>query len=120
MDTTKTVRKAMKTFARIDILVNNAGIALVGPLLETTPEEWDRTIKVYLYGTFRCTKEVVPHMVAQGYGRIVNLSSVSDLVGSVGRAAYGAAKGGMGMLPKVLAVSWRLGGFASTPSLRVQ
>jgi 3-oxoacyl-[acyl-carrier protein] reductase len=100
----KTVRKAMKTFGRIDILVNNAGIALVRSFLETTPEEWDRTIRVHLYGTFHCTKEVVPHMIAQGYGRIVNLSSVSGLVGSVERAAYGAAKGGIGMLTKILAV----------------
>jgi NAD(P)-dependent dehydrogenase (short-subunit alcohol dehydrogenase family) len=65
---------------------------------------WDRTIKIHLYGTFFCTQAVVRHMVRQGGGRIVNISSVSGLVGSAGRAAYGAAKGGLVTLTRVLAV----------------
>jgi 3-oxoacyl-[acyl-carrier protein] reductase len=72
--------------------------------LETTPEEWDRTIKIHLYGTFYCTQAVARHMVTQGRGRVVNISSVSGLVGSAGRTAYGTAKGAIATLTKVLAV----------------
>jgi NAD(P)-dependent dehydrogenase (short-subunit alcohol dehydrogenase family) len=98
------VQRAIDTFGRIDILVNNAGNASLTPLLETTPEEWDRTIKIHLYGTFYCTQAVARHMVTQGRGRVVNISSVSGLVGSAGRTAYGAAKGAIATLTKVLAV----------------
>jgi 3-oxoacyl-[acyl-carrier protein] reductase len=86
------VQRAIDTFGRLDILVN------------TTFEEWDRTIKIHLYGTFLCTQAAVRHMVTRRYGRIVNISSVSGLVGSAGRAAYGAAKGGIITLTRVLAV----------------
>jgi 3-oxoacyl-[acyl-carrier protein] reductase len=98
------VQRAIDTFGQIDILVNNAGNASLTPLLETTPEEWDRTIKIHLYGTFYCTQAVARHMVTQGRGRVVNISSVSGLVGSAGRTAYGAAKGAIATLTKVLAV----------------
>jgi NAD(P)-dependent dehydrogenase (short-subunit alcohol dehydrogenase family) len=98
------VQRAMETFGRIDILVNNAGNASLAPLLETTAEDWDRTIKIHLYGTFFCTQAVARHMVTQRRGCVVNISSVSGLVGSAGRTAYGAAKGGMVTMTKVLAV----------------
>jgi 3-oxoacyl-[acyl-carrier protein] reductase len=98
------VQRAIDTFGQIDILVNNAGNASLTPLLETTPEEWDRTIKIHLYGTFYCTQAVARHMVTQGRGRVVNISSVSGLVGSAGRTAYGTAKGAIATLTKVLAV----------------
>jgi 3-oxoacyl-[acyl-carrier protein] reductase len=98
------VQRAIDTFGQIDILVNNTGNASLTPLLETTPEEWDRTIKIHLYGTFYCTQAVARHMVTQGRGRVVNISSVSGLVGSAGRTAYGAAKGAIATLTKVLAV----------------
>jgi NAD(P)-dependent dehydrogenase (short-subunit alcohol dehydrogenase family) len=98
------VQRAMETFGHLDILVNNAGNAALTPLLDTTPEVWDRTIKIHLYGTFFCTQAVVRHMVTRGGGRIVNISSVSGLVSSAGRAAYGAAKGGLVTLTRVLAV----------------
>jgi 3-oxoacyl-[acyl-carrier protein] reductase len=98
------VQRAMETFGRIDILVNNAGNASLAPLLDTTVEDWDRTIKIHLYGTFFCTQAVARHMVTQRRGCVVNISSVSGLVGSVGRTAYGAAKGGIVTMTKVLAV----------------
>jgi len=98
------VQRATEAFGRIDILVNNAGNAVLSPLLETTAAVWDRTLRIHLYGTFFCTQAVVPHMVTQGHGRIVNMSSVSGLVGSAGRVAYSAAKRGINMLTKVLAV----------------
>jgi NAD(P)-dependent dehydrogenase (short-subunit alcohol dehydrogenase family) len=98
------VQRAIEMFGRIDVLVNNAGNAVLTPLLETTAAEWDRTLKIHLYGTFFCTQAVVHHMITQRRGRIVNMSSVSGLVGSAGRVAYSAAKGGINMLTKVLAV----------------
>jgi 3-oxoacyl-[acyl-carrier protein] reductase len=98
------VQSAIETFGRVDILVNNAGNAVLTPLLETTAATWDRTLKIHLYGTFFCTQAVVRHMVPQRRGRIVNMSSVSGLVGSAGRVAYSAAKGGINMLTRVLAV----------------
>jgi 3-oxoacyl-[acyl-carrier protein] reductase len=98
------VARTTAAFGRIDILVNNAGNAVLAPFLETTAAVWDRTLKIHLYGTFFCTQAVVPHMVPHRRGRIVNISSVSGLVGSAGRAAYSAAKGGINMLTKVLAV----------------
>jgi NAD(P)-dependent dehydrogenase (short-subunit alcohol dehydrogenase family) len=98
------VQRATEAFGRIDILVNNAGNAVLSPLLDTTADVWDRTLKIHLYGTFFCTQAVVHHMVTQGRSRIVNMSSVSGLVGSAGRVAYSAAKGGINMLTKVLAV----------------
>jgi 3-oxoacyl-[acyl-carrier protein] reductase len=76
------VQRAIDTFGRLDILVNNAGNATLTPLLDTTCEEWDRTIKIHLYGTFLCTQAAVRHMATRRYGRIVNISSVSGLVGS--------------------------------------
>jgi NAD(P)-dependent dehydrogenase (short-subunit alcohol dehydrogenase family) len=99
------VQRALETCGHLDILVNNAGNAVLTPLLETTPDAWDRTIKTHLYGTFFCTQAVVRHLVRRGSGRIVHMSSVSGLVGSAGRAAYGAAKGGLVTLIRVLAVA---------------
>jgi 3-oxoacyl-[acyl-carrier protein] reductase len=98
------VRCTMDTFGRIDILVNNAGISISTPLPKVPPEEWDQTIRVHLYGAFYCTQAAVHRMVPRGYGRIVNISSVSGLVGSTGRTAYAAAKGGLIAMTKVWAV----------------
>ena len=100
----KMVARAASHFGRVDILVNNAGIAPLALLLDTTAEVWDQTIKTHLYGAFYCTQAVVPHMFERGGGRVVNISSVSGLVGSAARAAYGAAKGGLITFTKVLAV----------------
>jgi 3-oxoacyl-[acyl-carrier protein] reductase len=80
---------------RIDVLVNNAGINLDKLLIDMTPESWQKVIDVDLTGVFNCTKAVLPLMMAQGGGRIVNLSSMSALDGAIGQANYAAAKGGI-------------------------
>lgn len=90
------VSQVIDEFKRIDILVNNAGI--ISPLkffFEQTDEDWDRVIKVHLYGTFYLMKEVTPIMIAQKYGRIVNVSSCAAYSGSCGRANYVVAKFGI-------------------------
>lgn len=90
--------------ARVDILVHSAGIGLEKSFIDTTDDEWQRMIDIDLSGTFYCNREAARLMSARGYGRIVNLASTAGIAGGTGRAAYGAAKGGVVMLTRVLAV----------------
>lgn len=87
----------------VTILVNNAGITGVVPFLELTDEQWDRMMEVNLKGTFIVTQEVVPDMIAAGWGRIVNISSSSAQSGAARMAHYSASKGGIIALTKTLA-----------------
>ncbi|MBA1190865.1 3-hydroxybutyrate dehydrogenase [Pseudomonas entomophila] len=87
---------------RLDILVNNAGIQHVAPVERFAPEAWDRIIALNLSAVFHCTRFALPGMRAAGWGRIVNIASVHGLVGSVGKAAYVAAKHGVIGLTKVV------------------
>jgi 3-oxoacyl-[acyl-carrier protein] reductase len=89
---------------RIDILANNAGIGGNTPFLETTLEEWQRIISVNLTGAFLVAQSVAREMVKSGGGKIVNTASLSGQRGGNGRAAYGAAKAGLELLTKVMAV----------------
>jgi 3-oxoacyl-[acyl-carrier protein] reductase len=98
------VSAALARFDRIDILVNNAGIGHAKPVLETTLEEWNRVLAVNLTGQFLCATAVARVMLRQGGGRIVNVASISGQRGGTGRAAYGAAKAGLILLTKVMAV----------------
>jgi len=72
------VKEALAHFGRIDILVNNAGIAYHAPILEMPVKRWDLVLKVNLRGTFLCTKYILPVMVAQGRGSIINISSYAS------------------------------------------
>ncbi len=88
---------------RIDILVNNAGIS--GPNLPTweyPPAEWARVLAVNLMGTFNCCKAAAPIMVAQNYGRIVNIASIAGKEGNPNACAYSASKAGVIALTKSL------------------
>lgn len=78
----------------VDVLVNNAGILRDALFVKMTYEQWDEVIKVHLYGTFNMTKQVVEGMIRQGWGRIINLSSIS-WQGNIGQANYSAAKAGI-------------------------
>jgi NAD(P)-dependent dehydrogenase (short-subunit alcohol dehydrogenase family) len=88
----------------VDILVNNAGIRYVRKVLEIPNEEWNRTIAVNLTGMFYMVKAVTPMMQEKKRGKIVNIASVSGLLGQNGRAAYGASKGGIIQFTRSLAV----------------
>lgn len=95
--------KALADLGRIDVLVNNAGIAGINaPTAEYPVEEWDRVLKVNLTSQFLCCRAVVPHMVAQGHGRIVNIASIAGKEGNPNAAAYSASKAGVIALTKSL------------------
>jgi len=79
-------------FGKIDILINNAGITRDRTLLKMSEEEWQAVIDVNLKGVFNCTKAVVPHMKANGYGRIVTAASNVGLRGNFGQTNYSATK----------------------------
>jgi NAD(P)-dependent dehydrogenase (short-subunit alcohol dehydrogenase family) len=83
--------------------VNDAGIADLTPFVEMSEERWDRMIAVHLKGAFNCTRAVLGDMVAAGWGRIVNISSVAGLRGGPGLTHYSAAKAGIIGLTKALA-----------------
>ncbi len=92
------VRAAMDRFGRIDILVNNAALFTAIPVKnfdEIDVEEWDKVMAVNLRGPFLCTKAVVPHMKAQSYGKIINISSGSILRGNPRRVHYVTSKAGL-------------------------
>jgi 3-oxoacyl-[acyl-carrier protein] reductase len=95
---------AAETFGRIDILINNAGVN--GPTVPTwdyPPEAWQRVLSVDLTGVFHCCRAAVPHMRANGYGRIVNIASIAGKEGNPSNSAYSAAKAGVIALTKSLA-----------------
>jgi 3-oxoacyl-[acyl-carrier protein] reductase len=88
---------------RIDILVNNAGIAGANARTwETDVEEWRKVMRINLDGPFLCARAVVPHMIAQGYGRIVNIASIAGKEGNPNAAHYSASKAGVIALTKSL------------------
>ncbi|HVL37581.1 MAG TPA: SDR family NAD(P)-dependent oxidoreductase [Burkholderiales bacterium] len=96
-------REALRELGRIDVLVNNAGIAgRNAPVADYPLDEWERVLRVNLTGAFLCTRAVVPHMVAAGYGRIVNIASVAGKEGNPNAAAYSVSKAGVIALTKSL------------------
>jgi 3-hydroxybutyrate dehydrogenase len=88
----------------VDVLVNNAGVQHVSPLHEFPPEAWDLIVALMLTSPFRLIRSVLPHMYAEGWGRVVNISSVHGLRASAYKAAYVAAKHGLEGLSKVTAL----------------
>jgi 2-dehydro-3-deoxy-L-rhamnonate dehydrogenase (NAD+) len=96
--------KTMSTLGRIDILVNNAGITGGnGATWELSPDVWRRVIDVNLTGSFLTCRAIVPRMIAQGYGRIVNVASIAGKEGNPNASHYSASKAGLIALTKSLA-----------------
>lgn len=87
--------KVIADFGKVDILVNNAGITRDATLLKMTDEQWDAVINVNLKGVFNCTRALAGHFKDNGYGRIVNTSSVVGLYGNFGQSNYVATKAGV-------------------------
>lgn len=85
----------MDRFGRIDVLVNNAGWDKAGPFVESDPADWDRIIRINLYGVLHTSRSVLPIMSGQKSGSVVNIASDAGRVGSSGEAVYSATKGGI-------------------------
>jgi 3-oxoacyl-[acyl-carrier protein] reductase len=94
-DVERMVATALETFGRIDVLVNNAGLARDRLLLRMKDDDWDEVLNADLRGAFLCTRAVLRGMIRQRWGRIINISSVSGIVGNAGQANYAAAKAGL-------------------------
>ena len=97
------VQTAMEHWGHIDVLINNAGISYVGLLTDMTKEDWDHIIATNLTSVFNTCRQVVPHMVSEKNGAILNISSVWGDVGASCEVAYSATKGGINSLTKALA-----------------
>ena len=91
-DCEEMIKQGLDRFGKIDILVNNAGITRDTVLLRMKEEQWDQVMQVNLKGTFNCTKAVIRAMFKQKSGRIINISSVTGVMGNPGQANYSASK----------------------------
>jgi len=97
------VKEILDSYGRIDVLINNAGITYVKKLIDTTDEEWDHTLDVNLKGVFLLSKAILPQMMKNNLGVIINVSSGAGKVGFEDISAYCASKFGMMGLSESLA-----------------
>lgn len=106
-DVERMTKATLQHFGRVTVLVNNAAyLKDFKPAVDTSEEEWERSIGVTLKGVFLCSKYVIPEMMKAGGGSIINISSVGGLVGFASYAAYCSAKGGVIQLTKSLAIDY--------------
>ncbi len=89
------VREIMSRLGRIDVLVNNAGIARDSYIHKMTLEKWNKVLEINLTGAYICSRKVLPYMIKQGGGVIVNISSIVGLLGNIGQANYASSKAGL-------------------------
>ena len=97
------VDQVLRVWKRVDILVNNAGFDRPAHLLKMKEEDWEAVLGVHLKGTLNCIQAVAPHMIENGYGKIVNMSSVWGKTGAVSEVSYSTAKAGIIGLTKSVA-----------------
>jgi gluconate 5-dehydrogenase len=100
------VASTEEAFGKIDILVNNAGCNVRKPALEITWDDWNLVLDTNLRGTFFTAQAVAAGMIQRGYGRIINIGSVTCVAGYAGLAPYGASRGGVKQLTMSLADDW--------------
>lgn len=100
------VAAAAKEFGHLDILVNNAGCNVRKPALEVTWDDWNLILDTNLRGSFFVAQAVARHMIRRGYGRIINIGSVTSVAGYAGLGPYGASRGGIRQLTMSLADDW--------------
>ncbi len=97
---------AEEAFGKIDILVNNAGCNVRKPALDVSWEDWNLILDTNLRGTFFVAQAIARGMIARGYGRVINIGSVTSVFGYAGLAPYGASRGGVRQLTMSLADDW--------------
>lgn len=100
------VEQTRERWGRVDILINSAGVSQGVPALEMTVEEWRRVLSIDLDGAFFCCQAAGRVMKEAGRGSIINITSLSGMLGYANQSAYCAAKGGLTMLTRALAVEW--------------
>ena len=100
----ESAQKVLSEAGKVDILVNNAGKWPKGSILDTSDEQWQEVIELNLTSVFRLSQAFIPSMRKNGYGRIINLGSIAGEVGLPGFCAYAAAKGGVIMLTRTMAM----------------
>jgi NAD(P)-dependent dehydrogenase (short-subunit alcohol dehydrogenase family) len=105
-DCKSAVDHVIKKYGKIDILFNNAGVLPIGFTHETDTETWDKTFEINVKGTYMMSKYALPHMIKEGYGCIVNNSSVLGLKAVPGVAAYNATKGAVTQLTRSMALEY--------------
>ncbi|MGG0249009.1 3-hydroxybutyrate dehydrogenase [Peribacillus frigoritolerans] len=128
-DIIQLIKQAKDKYGRIDIFINNAGLQHVAPIEEFPTEKFEMMIKIMLTAPFISIKNVLPIMKEQGFGRIINISSINGLIGFANKAAYNSAKHGVIGLTKVAAlesasfgitVNALCPGYVDTPLVRGQ
>jgi 3-oxoacyl-[acyl-carrier protein] reductase len=102
-DVDKLIGSAIATFGGLDILVNNAGFTRPAMMVKMTEEQWDQVLDIHLKGAFLCSQAAANHMKEKNSGKIINVTSVAGLVGTVGQINYSAAKGGIISMTKSIA-----------------
>lgn len=100
----RAVERILEAFGTVDILVNDAAVVCFAPFLDTTDEMRDRTLDVNFRGVWNCAKAVLPAMIAQKHGRIINMSSAAAITSSKGLTAYSASKGAISAFSRALAL----------------
>jgi len=98
--------EAQKAYGKIDILVNNAGCNVRKPALDVTWDDWNLVLDTNLRGTFFVAQAIARHMIPNGYGRIVNIGSVTSVFGYAGLTPYSASRGGVKQMTMSLADDW--------------
>ena len=104
--TRKAAADALAAWGTIDILVNSAGVARIAPALELSLADWEETMAVNLRAPFLMAQALAPGMIAQNWGKIVNISSQTGVIALDDHAAYAASKGGLNALTKSLCAEW--------------
>ena len=113
------VKAALAQFGKIDILVNNAGITRDQLVMRMKRTDWDAVVQTNLTSAYLCIQQVVPSMLKQRWGRIINVSSVFGQMGQAGQANYAASKAGLIGLTMAIAREVGSRNIPATPSLRV-
>ncbi|MBV8859566.1 MAG: glucose 1-dehydrogenase [Acidobacteria bacterium] len=110
-DSISTVLEAsVEAFGKVDILVNSAGRTIRAPTVDFTEEDWEEVVGTNLTGTLRACQVFGRHMLGRGYGRVINIASLSSFVALAEVAAYSASKAAVASLTKSLAVEWAQSG----------